>query len=242
MSWIQRLIGSVKKKNLEDQLDDEQRFHIEMRAKRLTTAGMMPDEANRRARLLFGNQTLLKEKTLDMDTFAWIETLSQDLRYALRSLTMSPSFTAVAVGALALGIGANTAIFSLMNALVLQPLRVTDPGQLVLINEVKNDKSDQRVPTMAAFVEWKNHSQMLQDIALAGFDGDPSTITGAGHAERVNAGTCGVNFFSLLGVKPFRGRFFVPENKVGMSEGVVISESLWQRMFAADPNNWVRPL
>ncbi len=236
MSWIKRLASSFRNDKLEHQLDDEQRFHIEMRTQEFLAAGMTPGEAHRRARLLFGNQTLIKERTRDVNTIGWIETLGQDLRYAVRMLRKSPSFTAVAITAIALGIGANTAIFSLMNALVLQPLRVENPGQLVLINEIKSDKVDQRVPTMAAFMEWQKHSQTLQDIALAGFGGDPATLAGIGRAERVSEGVCGLNFFSLLGVKPFRGRFFLPENKNGMTDDTVISESLWRRMFAADPN------
>src|SRR5690348_3589941 len=236
MSWIHRLAASLRKHPLEDDLDDELQFHIEMRTREFIASGMTPEDARHRALRLFGNQLLLKERTRDMDTIGWIETLIADVRYALRMFSKTPGFTAVAIIALALGIGANTAIFSLMNALVLRPLRVKDPGQLVMITETRRKDNDQRVPTMSAFIQWKKHSQTLQDIALAGFGGDPSTLSGIGRAERVSAGICGVNFFSLLGIKPLRGRFFLPENKTGMSTGAVISENLWQRMFAADPN------
>jgi len=236
MSWINRLLGSFRKNNLEEQLDDELQFHLEMRTQEFIAAGMTPEEARCRAQRLFGNQLLLKERTRDMDTIGWIETLWQDLRYAVRMLSKSPGFTAVAITTLALGIGANTAIFSLMNALVLRPMRVQNPDQLVMITETKLKEKKRRVPTMAAMLEWKKHSQTLQDLSQTGFYGDPVTLSGIGRAERVNEGYCATNFFSMLGVKPFRGQLFLQEIQKGQGTTVVISENLWRRTFAADPS------
>src|SRR5437899_2117127 len=236
MFWITRLRASLRKDQLEDQLDAELQFHLEMRTQEFIATGMEPEEARRRAARLFGNQTLLKERTRDMDTLAWIETLGQDLRYAARMFGKNPGFTAVSITTLALGIGANTAIFSLTNVFVLHPLHAKDPEQLVLITERPVKEKGRRPPTMAAYLEWKKHSRTLQDIALAGFNGDPTTLAGIGHAERVNAGYCGVNYFSILGARPFRGRFFIQEDAQGEGTTVVISEALWQRTFGADPN------
>jgi putative ABC transport system permease protein len=164
-------------------------------------------------------------------------TLSRDFRYAARMLGKNPSFTFVSVLTLALGIGVNTAIFSLMNALILRPLPVRDPEQLVLISEAMLKGRGRRSPTMSAYLTWKRSSQTLQDIALAGFCGDPTTLSGTGLAERVSEAYCGLNFLPMLGVKPFRGRLFLPEDAPsGEGTTVVISEELWQRTFGADPN------
>jgi putative ABC transport system permease protein len=164
-------------------------------------------------------------------------TLSRDVRYAARLLGRNPGFTLVAALTLALGIGANTAIFSLMNAMVLRPLSVKDPDKLVVISEARLKGRGQREPTMATFVAWRKYSHTLQDIARGDFYGGPETLSGIGRAEQVFVAYCTQDFLSLLGVKAFRGRLFLPEDlPKGESETVVISESLWQRTFSADPN------
>src|SRR2546428_362049 len=133
MSWINRLLGSLRKDKLEDHLNDELQFHIDARTQEFIASGMTPEEARYQAARLFGNRVLLKERTRDMDTVGWIENLRQDLRYGIRVLRKNPGFTTVAVLSLALGIGANTAIFSLIDAVMLKMLPVKNPEQLVFI-------------------------------------------------------------------------------------------------------------
>ena len=133
MSWIRRLRSSFQRQNVEENLDEELQFHIEMRTQEFIAAGVPPEEARRQATRLFGNRLLLKERTREMDTLGWIETLWQDLRYATRTFLRTPVFSTVAIVSLALGIGANTAIFSLIDAVLLESLPVRNPRQLVLI-------------------------------------------------------------------------------------------------------------
>jgi putative ABC transport system permease protein len=161
-----------------------------------------------------------------------------DLRYGIRMLAKSPGFTAVAVVTLAVGIGANTTIFSVVNAILLRPLRLEDPDRLVVLYETNLKQRGRRYPTATSYLEWKKHTQVFEDIGRGEFGAGPATLSGIGRAERIRLSHCTPNFFSMLGAEAFRGRTFLPEDApVGMgSAAVIISYSLWQRSFEADPN------
>src|SRR5690242_2686491 len=131
MSWISRLAGSLRPKKLDAELDEETQFHIESREQECLAKGMTPGEARRLARLAFGGRDRVKDECRDADGFPLLDIAWRDLRYAMRALRASPLFTSAAVLSLALGIGANTAVFTLLYASLWKPLPVKDPGQLV---------------------------------------------------------------------------------------------------------------
>ena len=163
-----------------------------------------------------------------------METLFGDIRYGVRSLLKHPGFTAIAVITLALGIGANTAIFSVVNALLLKPLPYRNPDQLVWVGEISPQEKREMIPG-AHFLEWSEQSHTLEKIAV--YNDDNLTLTGSGEPERFDCGKVSAGFFSLLGVQPLLGRDFrTAEDQPGGDRVVVISHSLWQRRFSADKN------
>lgn len=160
-----------------------------------------------------------------------------DLRYAIRMLGKNPGFTAVAVVTLALGIGANSTIFSALNALLYRPLPYKDPEQLVVIWETNLKHEDsRREPSVVDSMDWKTQNHVFEDIAMGGLEAGTETLTGIGEAERVFAQGASTNLFPLLGVQPALGRVFVPGEVRGHFETVVISDSFWKRRFEGNPN------
>jgi predicted permease len=248
MSRITRLCGSLRKNKLEERLDDELQFHIEMRVQQFIAAGMTPAEARYRARRLFGNENLLKERTREMDTVRWIETLGQDLRYAYRILRRSPIFSAVAVLSLALGIGANTAIFSVMDALMLRTLPVRNPAELVLFGEGQASGVIDGFPDSAPelfsqpfFRSIQAKNEVFTDIAAMESMSDEvhARVAGAGgELEPVKIRLVSGNYFNMLGVGPSVGRVLTPEDdrRPGGNPIAVMSQTYWDRRFARDPN------
>jgi hypothetical protein len=160
-------------------------------------------------------------------------TLLQDLRYAARTFVQRPGFTFVALLALALGIGSNTAIFSVVNAVVLQPLPFHEPERLVLIFETMPD-NETRWVAPANFLDWRRESRSFE--GLAGYGNINANLTGGDQPERVQAATVSAGFFDVLGVQPALGRTFLPDEEQPGSERVaVLGHGLWQRRFGSDP-------
>src|SRR5947207_3241267 len=166
-----------------------------------------------------------------------METLLRDVRYGIRSLLKRPGFTAVAVITLALGIGANTAIFSVVNAVLLRPLPFHDPGQLVTLWERNpNQGYEQNPPAAGNFVDWRDQNRVFSQMAIYA----PSrkfNLALEDQPERIMGAAVSASLFELLGVSPIQGRVFSSaEEQPGQDQVVLISHGLWQRRFAADSN------
>ena len=226
----------LHRRRLARDLEAELEFHLATRADRHRQSGMAPAEAAQDARRTFGNPTLWKEVCRDMWTFYWIETLGQDLRYAVRTLRKSPGFTLVAALTLALGIGANTAIFSVVNAVILRPLPYPEPSRLVeLWGNVKRAKVERRGTSLPDYADWRDQNRSFEAMAL--FDDSTFTLTGVDEPERVTGEYVAHPYFGMLGVHASVGRIFRPEeDQVPQRDAfVVLGDGLWKRRFGGDP-------
>ena len=235
MSLLSRLAGLLKIHRLERDVEDELRAHIEMRAQDNLAAGMSPEEARYDAQRRFGNSTLVKEATRAMDVVGWIETTGQNLRYAARMLRRTPGFTLVAILTLALGIGANVAIFTVVHAVLLEPLPFPHPEELVRVyDDLRTSNTHDVEMSVPELWDLRDKSGVFQDIC-ATLPAD-ANITGGDHPERAEALITNANYFTILGVHAELGRTYVPADALpGFSEPLVISDAYWRRAFGADP-------
>jgi putative ABC transport system permease protein len=238
--WLNKSISRIKallrRSELDRDLGDELDFHLAMREQKNREAGINAEEARYAARRQFGNTTLAKERTRDMWTFTTFETLYRDLRHAVRLLRNKPAFTAVAVLTLAVGIGASSAVFSVVNSVLLKPLPYPQEQRLVMIWETKaREGRDHNVVAPANFLYWQEHSTTFEQ--LAAFFDDTSTLTGEGEPEEIPSQGISTNLFSLLGISPILGRdFSSDEGRRGHNHEVLLSYGLWQRRFGGDRN------
>ncbi|MGH9342815.1 MAG: permease prefix domain 1-containing protein [Terriglobia bacterium] len=228
MRWYRRLFRRAR---TEKQLDKELRFHLEQQIADYVANGMNPEEARRRALLEFGGLDQVKEACRDVGAARFVETLIQDARYGLRQSHRNPGFTAAAVITLALGIGANTAIFSVVNGVLLNPLPYTQPDRLVALywRDSHFTRSGISYPN---FLDWARDNHSFS--ALAADVPDDFNLTGTGEPERLPGERVSASFFPLLGVKPVIGRTFtVAEDQVGAPPVVLISGGLWKRKLSS---------
>jgi len=231
-----RLVAIVRRRRLDRDLDDELAFHFAMREADYRTDGLSADAAREEARRQFGNVTHLKEQTRDMWTFPSLESFRQDIRYALRTLRKSPGFTFVAVFALAVGIGGNTAIFSLVDAIRSRALPYPDPDHLVqLWGNVQRTRVERRGASYPDYLDWRAESKSFEDIAAV--DSQWMTFVGSDEPERIQTEFVAAPYFSLLGVSPARGRVFEASEDIVArpAQVVVLSDGFWKRRFGADP-------
>jgi predicted permease len=218
-----RLLAIFRRRKMEAELDEELRFHLERVIERHVESGMDAQDARMAALRGFGGLEQKKEECRDARGVRLVEDLWQDLQYGMRMMRKAPAFTSIAVVMLALGIGANAAIFSVVNGVLLQPLPYKDPQRLVTISN----------PTSENFVELRNQNQAFEGVAA--FFMHTANLTGRGEPELLGGTLASANLFTLLGIEPRLGRSFLPEEeKIGNNRVVIISHRLWQRRFGSD--------
>lgn len=233
---MSRIRNLFSRRAADEEFSTELESHLSLLADEYVRRGMPPDEARRVARLRLGGAAQLQETNRELRGLPAIESFLQDIRYAIRTLRKSPGFTAVAVLTLALGIGANTAIFSVVYAEILRPLPYANPSQLV---GVFYSKPQDNVPPEGFFYQdylaFREQNNVFSE--MAGMTSHSLTLTGHGDPSEARVLDVTPEFFSLLGVKPLRGRTFVSQD--GLSGGapvVIISENLWRGSLGSPPN------
>jgi putative ABC transport system permease protein len=220
----------------DQELDDELRDHLERKTEEYLAQGMTQEEAHRRARIDLDGIEQTKEKCRDTRRISWLQDIAQDLRYGLRMFRKSPGFTVVAILTLALGIGANSAIFSVVNGVLLQPLPYPHPEQLVAVARTE-PRFDHPVPVSGPnFLDWRARASQFQ--SLAGFDGRGFTVLLGKEPENILGAAVSSTFFSVLEVAPGLGRnFMMAEEHTGNDHVAILTYEFWKERFGADPQS-----
>jgi predicted permease len=237
--WI-RLFASrtrawVSPHQVDREFEHELDNHLAMLTEENLSRGLAPEKAKRAARIRLGGQTQLKETNRELHGLPFLETFLRDIRFALRMLRKNPGFTAVAVLTLALGIGANTAIFSVVYAVLLKPLPFANPDQLFTAFQANTQQGIAETGcSYPNFEEWRAQNHVFSE--LAGIVAHQLTLTGRGEPSVVNTSVVTPELFTLLDVKPLKGRVFFPQDgKQGAAPVVLVSEDLWGGRFGRDP-------
>jgi putative ABC transport system permease protein len=223
------------RKPRQQQLSEELAAHLEMSAKNRVDRGASPAQANHAARREFGNLALVENVTRDQWAWAWLDNVAQDFHFAARTLRKNPGFTAVAILTLALGIGANTAIFSVVNAVILRPLPFPNASRLV------------DICARSTLFDFTHLGVSLPDIsdiransttlaAISPYQTSSKELVADGKPDRVEGGEVSEDFFPLLGIKPLYGRTFIASDMQPGTNVVILGERLWRDRFAADPS------
>ncbi len=235
-SRISSFVSNLFRQRAADQrLDDEVESYLQMLIDEKIAAGASPQEARRLALLEMEGVTQVKEKTRDARSTALIHSLLQDLRYGARFLMRRPSFTLFALLTLAIGIGINTAIFSVVNAVLLEPLPYFESNRLAIVWSVFKSADLSRAPASGhALQELRTRSRLFQDFG--GIWVGSGALVGEGEPEQIRLGQVTWNFFSVLGAKPAMGRLFLPQEEGGRGPvTIILSDGLWRRRYGADP-------
>lgn len=231
MSWMRLVFG---RRRLNQDIAAEIEQHLEEKVDELVARGFTRDEALAAARREFGNVTLIEEKSRDVWRWAWLESLLADVRYAARQLRRSPAFTLAGVLTLALGIGANTAVFSVINAVMLRPLPFRDAGRLVAL-ESRSTRGGIPRPTEFSypnFFDFRKQNRVFEHMVC--YREDEPTLTGFGPPAHLVGEIVSWDLFPLLQVQPMLGRGFLPRDEQAGERVAVISHELWTSRFGGD--------
>jgi putative ABC transport system permease protein len=233
-SIVSRLGLMTRRRRVDDGLADEVETHLELLTERYVRAGMPPAAARRAARHQFGNTTRVREDVYWMTGVAWLEAAVQDFLYALRALRARPRFTALVLAILAIGIGANVSMFSLVDAVLLRPLPYPAPDRLVHVWEVRrSDVSTLSAASYPTFLDWRRERGVFAE--LEAYDETNVTVTGGDTAEFVNGARVSSGFLGMLGASPVIGGGFTARDDVpGGTQAVILSDGFWTRHFGAN--------
>ena len=226
----------LRRNKAERELNEELNAYVQSAAEAKVKTGATPQEALRAARLEMGGMESVKHQVRAVGWEFALEVFAQDVRYGVRILLKSPLFTAVAVTTIAIGIGATTAMFSLVDAILLRPLPYPDPQRLVVVGTHQRGESGMSAMGTADFLAWRDHQQSFEEVAVLDRASNSFALSGLGAPERIPGVGVSANFFSMFGVAPIKGRGFHPgEDLPGAPAVVVISERFWRDHLNSDP-------
>ncbi|MGC1783154.1 MAG: ABC transporter permease [Acidobacteriaceae bacterium] len=235
MALWQRFRMLFRRADLDRDIREELQSHIEMRTADNLARGMSPEQARRDALLKFGNPTATKEKVTGIDAALGLDNLFRDVRHAFRQLRKSPGFAITAILTLALGIGANSAIFSMVYAVLLRPLPFPNPSRLVAVKATEPGRLDDIGVSYPEFLDWRSQDHVFE--GLSAFREDDFTLTGRSSPAHLTGAVVSANLLSVLGVAPAIGRGFNSTEDRPSDSGlpIILSHSLWQNRFGSDP-------
>jgi len=238
-AWVVRLAGLVQPSRADRELADELESHLQLHVDDNMRLGMAPGEARRRALIALGGIEQTKEAYRDRRSVPALETLMRDLRHGARGLLKSPGFTIAAIAILGLGIGVNTAIFTIVNAVVLRPLPFPESDRIMRVWHTPPPELFTGRPVFALspanFLDWEAQNQVFARMAI--YRGNRRTITGRGEPEAVITGRASSSFFQILGLQPLLGRAFTADDdRAGGPKTTVLSEATWRTRFGAEPS------
>jgi putative ABC transport system permease protein len=231
MGWLQRLFSRRRRYN---ELSETIREHLDEKIADLMDRGMTREEAERTARREFGNVTRIEERSREVWQWPTVESVLSDLRFAMRQLCKAPGFTIVVIAILMLGIGANTTVFSIVDAVILRPLPYAKPQQLVEVQTSQEQHYESSNVSYPDFFDWRTQNHSFKH--LLAYHDTTNTLTGVDHPLRLDGEIVSWEMVPTLGISPELGRGFSPEDEKPGSKVILISHDLWKSQFAGDPS------